>query len=914
MRQRIFTFIARMTYRHSGIIVLVALIATALAAGVATRLQLTTRFSDLMPQGNPMVVEFNKIVEEYSTASNIIIVVQGEPDQMKPFADRLAASVEQLEEYVERVTHKIDEGYIARHGFMLEETSDLENIQDLFSDLGLIPLLAHINDSFEKEYVEDELSLSTKEKEDEAIRYLEGLERWIKAIDQYALRGPATDPAVARDAVYTLLVGDPYYLSYDKTMLLLIVRPTFPITDLDMCVAACDTIEALIDDLAAAHPGIDAGLTGTIVLARDELVAARSDMYLTSILALVLILALFIFSFRMWTAPLLAALNLIIGITWAAALAAVTVRTLNIMTSMFAAILLGLGVDFSIHIISLYTERRAMGESVPDALRDTLNKSGSGIVTGALTTACAFFTLMIADSAGIREMGFVMGEGVILCMLSAVLVLPSMLTLRERIAARIARHRVRFRARQFTFIGALADGAARYSTPTLIAVLLLTALFLYSALHVQFDYNYLNMEPEGLTSVILQERMIEKFDISPDFALITTSTVEDARTIAEAAKELGIVGGVESISEYLPSQEQQQRRRPYLWKIRRDLTANRTVSPITPGTLGRLIEELGRLEDNVVELSQLAFISGRDKVDRTCQRILGEPGESQGPGPIALAIDHISEDRTKATRHLNHFQSQYEPILRQRAMAMASPDPITIDSVPTDIVERYVSRSGDRFLVTIYPKEQVWNIKFLNRFTEQMKRIDPRVTGTPPLFLELIQVIGRDGRRATGVALIVIFLLLFLDFHSIRSTLLAMIPLLIGAVWMVGIMHLIGMKLTIVNVMGIPLILGIGIDDGVHILHRHRVEARGNIRAILSSTGKAVLITSLTTMLAFGSLVFATYRGLGSLGSLLFIGVGTCLITSLVALPALLGLVDRFSRRVDSTRSTPRDHAAPDAA
>ena len=99
--------------------------------------------------------------------------------------------------------------------------------------------------------------------------------------------------------------------------------------------------------------------------------------------------------------------------------------------------------------------------------------------------------------------------------------------------------------------------------------------------------------------------------------------------------------------------------------------------------------------------------------------------------------------------------------------------------------------------------------------------------------------------------------------------------------------------MTMVNIMGLPLILGIGIDDGVHIIHRYRIEGPGKIRTVFTSTGRAVFLTSLTTMLAFGSLKFATYRGLGSLGMALFIGVGTCFLTSVIVLPAIMGLIER---------------------
>ena len=169
-----------------------------------------------------------------------------------------------------------------------------------------------------------------------------------------------------------------------------------------------------------------------------------------------------------------------------------------------------------------------------------------------------------------------------------------------------------------------------------------------------------------------------------------------------------------------------------------------------------------------------------------------------------------------------------------------------------------------------------------------MQQIDERVTGMPSIFYILMGIIAKDGRNAAGLTVAVVFLLLLWDFKSARFALLAMVPLVAGAIWMVGIMWLCDLQLTLVNVIGVPLILGIGIDDGVHLLHRYRAEGPGQIETVFTSTGKAVLLTSLTTMLAFGSLVFATYRGLGSMGIALFIGVGTCFLTSLLLLPALI--------------------------
>ena len=118
-----------------------------------------------------------------------------------------------------------------------------------------------------------------------------------------------------------------------------------------------------------------------------------------------------------------------------------------------------------------------------------------------------------------------------------------------------------------------------------------------------------------------------------------------------------------------------------------------------------------------------------------------------------------------------------------------------------------------------------------------------------------------------------------------------MIPLLAGAVWMVGLLSVLGLPLTFVNVMAVPMIIGIGVDDGVHLMHRYRIEGWSRTRRVLTSTGKAILLTSLTTIAGFGSLLIARYRGFVSLGTLLILGVVSCFITTVLFLPAIVNLL-----------------------
>ena len=226
---------------------------------------------------------------------------------------------------------------------------------------------------------------------------------------------------------------------------------------------------------------------------------------------------------------------------------------------------------------------------------------------------------------------------------------------------------------------------------------------------------------------------------------------------------------------------------------------------------------------------------------------------------------------------------------------MCSTEKITLEILPDDILSLFESKDKAHFMLSMYPNEQVWDLTFLEQFSNQMHKIDERITGTPIIYYVLITFIGKDGKLAAILTLIVVFMLLLIDFKNLKLALLTMIPLILGTIWMVGVMNLIGMQLNLLNVMGLPLILGIGIDYGVHIVHRYKIEGSNKLKTIFSSTGKAVFLSGITTLLAFGSLGFSSSRGLASLGFTLGIGIITIMTATLVLLPAIIALMDNKS-------------------
>jgi len=904
MRDKILKSLAKLHSLHPWKMATLVVIITIVLGAFATQLEQSMRWTDLLPTKSEKTIQYNKVINEFVTATNIIIVVEGEEEKIKAFAEavvpqiKLATDPKDGKLYAKRIDYKQDVDFIREHGLMLVKVDDLQNMKELYQNPNLIPLLTNINNSFEKEYIGKEESISTRTKEDNTIIILDGISNMISVMKNFA-SGKTNSPKEAQKAVDKLILGEPYLLSYDKQALIINVIPNFSMTDMGKMISGTDAIQKVIDKLVKDFPEVKAGLTGMIPLGRDEMVYGEQSMGYTSIIAFITILILLILSFRMWVAPLFAILNLAVGLIWAIGLAAILVKSLNIMTSMVTVILIGLGIDFSIHIISIFTESRSAGKPINKSIEDTFSKSGKGILTGGLTTCAAFFALIISSSRGMKEVGIVSSVGLLAILIVTFLFLPSLLVLRERrLEKKLAEGKIKskpvYQDISFRVFGKGCSWLSGRYSATIICVVLITIFLLVSASRISFDHNYMNMEPKGLTSITLQDTILDKFDLSMDYALILTDSVEESREITKALKDIKSAAIIDDISMYLPSLEEQQKRIPHLQEINQSISSAVIENNILDTELNQIISELDRLEMNIMEIQDMAYIGGQDKVDRKCSEIVGNPDNPKSFSIIAQFIDFLENNRQSGLKELKEFQKYTAPYFKESVLKMASTENIALDDLPASVLDRYANRDRTQFLLTVFPAENIWtDLNFLQRFTSDLDRVSNKATGMPPVMQELMRVIGNDGKNAALLTVFVVFLLLWLDFRSLKYALIAMIPLVAGVIWMVGLMHLIGMQLTVVNVMGLPLIIGIGIDDGVHIVHRWRIEGSKKVKQIFASTGKAIFLTSITTMLAFGSLVFSIWRGFGSLGGAMFIGVGACFLSTAIILSGIIGLLER---------------------
>jgi len=217
----------------------------------------------------------------------------------------------------------------------------------------------------------------------------------------------------------------------------------------------------------------------------------------------------------------------------------------------------------------------------------------------------------------------------------------------------------------------------------------------------------------------------------------------------------------------------------------------------------------------------------------------------------------------------------------------------------------FLAADGRR-AIYVYPAGDVWQPEELSRFLDPIEQLDPAVTGMPVLGRFMVQRSLGAMHRTAVVAGILLLLFVALDFRRPLPALLAVLPAFLTAGSLHGLMRLVGIAYNPLDVLALPIVLGIAVDDGVHLVHRF-LDERGDLHATLAGTGRSVVLTSLTTLAAFGALILTSHRGLASFAACLSLGVASALVLSVWVLPQLLRLC---APRLLSVR--PTEKSSPD--
>lgn len=627
---------------------------------------------------------------------------------------------------------------------------------------------------------------------------------------------------------------------------------------------AIDTLRRLIAQVGARHPETQIGLTGLPVMENDEMRVSQVSMMEASLLSLFGVACLFVAGFGGLRHPLMTVAALLLAMAWSFGYITLAVGHLNILSISFGVLLIGLGIDFGVHYLARYLQLHRTTRCPSEALVQTARAVGPGIVTGGVTTSIAFFMAGLTEFTGIAELGVIAGGGILLCMVAALVVLPAMIYLAD---AKRPNQLVPAPLDVYGWLNPLF----RRPRVLLAATLAGTMLVSLGLSRLWYDHNLLNLQPEGMESVELERRLLHESDQSVWFALSIAESRQDLLNRKARFLELPSVQRVEEIASLFPSDH--QRKRPVIQRIFRSLAELPERPPRIPvdppDDLGKV---LGRAQ---------ALVAGSPQTLRT-ERQLEQVRQALRQTPVAECYSRFSDYQQRMAGDL---------LSRLHTLwAMANPEPPKLTDLPDSLVTRFVGKNR-RYLLKIYSKGNIWDMDAMERFVSDVRSVDPRATGNPLQTYEASRQMKRSYEQAAWYALAAVLLVLYVDFRSLRYTLLAMVPLGLGMLQLLGLLGLLNIPLNPANMIVLPLILGIGVDDGVHVVHDFRLQ-KGRYR-MSPSTASAVLITSLTTMVGFGSLMIASHRGLQSLGRVLTIGVSCCLFTSLVMLPAWLAWITR---------------------
>ncbi|GAI76506.1 unnamed protein product, partial [marine sediment metagenome] len=265
-----------------------------------------------------------------------------------------------------------------------------------------------------------------------------------------------------------------------------------------------------------------------------------------------------------------------------------------------------------------------------------------------------------------------------------------------------------FKDISFKSFGVRSKWLSQRYTTTIICAVVVTILLLISAFGISFDHNYMNMEPKGLTSITLQDTILDKFDLSMDYALILIDSVEESREMADETKNIKSVAIVDDISMYLPSLEEQQKRIPIIQEINQSISTAILKDKLTKAEFDQLLLELKRLEMNIMEIQDMAYIGGQDKVDSKCSEIVGDPDNPQSKNIINKFIIYLENNRPEGIKGLEEFQKYAAPYFKKSVLKIATPKNIELDDLPPSILDRYANRDRTQFLLTIFPSGNIW--------------------------------------------------------------------------------------------------------------------------------------------------------------------------------------------------------------
>ncbi len=883
--ERVLAWLARLVWLHPGWFLWPQFALFGLCVWFTIhKLDFSTNRDDLVGSDKKYHHQYLEYKKEFQGQEDLVVVVESEDQEKnRQFVERLGAKLDLETNLFPFVFYKGDLKMLGPKALLFLDELSLKELQKTLGEyrpfITQFAQTTNLNSLFQ---LVNRQFRSAKQEENEEnasmVKALPALQRVVDlAHDALKRTGLPPSPGVTTFFDAGTEAQEQLYITFGKGAMYLVNARTGKASDNEEAVRR---LRELTVETQHEVPGVNVALTGEPVLEVDEMNQSTRDSIIATILSLTLCALLFIYSYRQTGRPLKATLCLVVGLGYTMGYTTLVVGHLNILTVTFLPILIGLAIDFGIHLITRYEEELRRGRSVPFALQKAMINTGMGILTGALTTAGAFFAMALTDFKGIQEMGIITGGGMLICLLPMMTLLPVLLgrgtqnTMDRRGHGQKPKREI---IEQF-WLNRPRMALVCSATLCLLAVTQFHKIY--------FDYNLLNMQSANLPAVVFEHKLINSSSKSVLFAVSVATNAAQATDLEHRFTNLTTVASVDSMAGFLGTQSADKL--ALIGTIKKDLAtlhfpeldnrpADVNALSLTlwslKGYLGLALEAVeAELKPDPALIANLRALSKSIEEFRRTMLSMNRPLAASRLGLYQMAL-------------LEDVGQTFSTLRNQDNSGLGR-----VEDLPMQLRSRFVGKTG-KLLLQVNPKQDVWDHDNQKHFVDDLRTVDPSITGTPVQLLEYTTLLKDSYIQAAWYALVAIIILVFIHFRSISCVLLALLPVAMGTVWMLGIMGITGTPFNPANIMTLPLVIGIGVTNGIHILNRFAEEQNPSILAL--STGKAVLVSGLATIAGFGSLIPAKHQGISSLGMVMSVGVAACMFAALTFLPALLTLLTK---------------------
>ncbi len=631
---------------------------------------------------------------------------------------------------------------------------------------------------------------------------------------------------------------DGYYQHEDGDLVAMFVRSQIG-GDANAAGRIIGRAQAEIDNLnpTSYAPDLKVTLSGDVIIADEEQQAIAEELILATAITVTTVLLLIVLFFGRPRSVVLLGAGLVPAVLATFAVADFTVDSLNTSTAFLGSIIIGNGVNPNIIWLSRYFEERRRGSDVHDALLGAHQNTWLATMIASGAAALAYGSLMITEFRGFRDFGIIGGVGMVFCWVSAMLVLPAAVAAYERFRPfPVGKERMRRWGHYSDAFAAIAGRIPKTVVAASLVLSLLSAVLVtYAFLQDPFEYDFRNLRS------VREEGHSEARRVQWRVNDILSSS-EQGRGIAILLDSLDDVPIIEEQLDAMPSSIH---------------AGHHSLFEFLPEDAPEKVTLLHEIRELCIDIRE-----------------------------------YIEDEET-----LQKIDDNIPPKIIEIP---------TIDDLPDEVALRFAEKDGTRGRIMMVQESEefsTWDGRYLVHWAEALRALRmsngsrPPLAGGAPVFADLIAAVYEDMPKAIGAAFFATVVLVLVSFRRRRDSLLSIMALLMGILWMAGAMAGLGMKLNFLNFVAFPITFGNGVDYSINVMRRYRLEEQaGNKEPILSAvrlSGGAVVLCSLTTIVGYTSLYVSANQAMNSFGLAMAISEVTCLVAAVLTMPAVMIMLTR---------------------